>query len=355
MKSMNCTYSIIIPIFNCKLYLNRCIDSILNQNYDDFEVILINDGSTDGSEKICEAYKKKDRRVTFITKANTGVSDSRNIGLKEARGKYILFLDSDDYVDQGYLEAINNIITAFQKVELINYGFYSEVDGECNKTISSDVINCDERYMQSVDEIRKFFVDMWDAHMLYNIWNKVYLKEIIDKYEIRFPEYNWGEDVQFNREYLMHINNMYNSSSAFYHYVRERNGAVTKKYKADFFEIRKKEFFEFNDYFEKWGISKDIYYEFSCRRFIERVLGCIENEFNSEDHFKKRYKKVKEMLKDPLTIETVKITKPRSKKIKIALFLVKNKLYFFTYIMGYIVNFIKSRNPSLFNKLKNRR
>ena len=352
---MNCTYSKIVPIFNCKLYLNRCIDSILNQDYDNFEVILINDGSTDGSEIICEDYKKKDSRVIFISKENTGVSDSRNIGLKKARGKYILFLDSDDYIDQGYLNSINSIIASFPKVELINYGFYSEVDAQDNKTVSSDSIYYKEKYMQNIEEIRRSFVDMWDTHMLYNIWNKVYLKEIIDQYQIQFPKYNWGEDVEFNREYLLRISNMYNSSSAFYHYIRERNGAVTKKYKEDFFEIRKREFFEFNDYFEKWEISKEIYYEFSCRRFSERLLGCIENEFNSNDNFKKRYKKIKDMIKDPLTAETVKSMKPRSKKVKIAMFLVKNKWYFSTYIMGYIFNFIKSKSPSLFNKLKNRR
>ena len=90
--------SIIVPVYNAEQYLRRCVDSILNQEYTDFELFLVNDGSTDSSGDICEEYGDKDHRVIVIQKENTGVSDSRNLALDRARGKYLQFLDSDDWI-----------------------------------------------------------------------------------------------------------------------------------------------------------------------------------------------------------------------------------------------------------------
>ena len=90
--------SIIVPIYNAEQYLRRCVDSILNQEYTDYELLLVNDGSTDASGDICEEYGDRDPRVIVIQKENTGVSDSRNRALDRARGKYLQFLDSDDWI-----------------------------------------------------------------------------------------------------------------------------------------------------------------------------------------------------------------------------------------------------------------
>ena len=95
---MNPTVSIIVPIYNAEKYLNRCVDSILNQEYTDFELILVNDGSKDASPQICDEYAKEDARVRVIHKENTGVSDTRNIAIGHAAGKYLQFLDSDDWI-----------------------------------------------------------------------------------------------------------------------------------------------------------------------------------------------------------------------------------------------------------------
>lgn len=164
-----------------------------------------------------------------------------------------------------------------------------------------------------------------------------------------------GEDIIFNRNYLDVINNFYNSNLCFYHYVRERDGAVSKKYKKEIFDIRKNEFNEFNAYFDKWKISRDKYFEFSCRRFIERVLGCIENIYCSDLNFKHRYIEIAKIIKDPVTRITIKNAMPQSKKIKLMLFPIKIKSILLTMIMGKTINIFKTKFPSMFNKLKNRR
>lgn len=348
-------FSIIVPVYNCQDYISRCIESVLNQNTKDLELILINDGSTDSSKTMIEEYKKDSELIKVINKKNEGVSKARNIGLKEATGKYILFLDADDYLEENYIKEINEILKKYKNVELINFGFYSDVEDMEFNNLSRDEITYKDKFYKDKKSLAKDFVDLWDNTMLYNIWNKVYIKKIIDENNIKFPKSNWGEDVEFNRLYLNAIKNMYNSNKCFYHYIRERNGAATKNYKENLFEIRKNEFKEFNEYFESWNIKKDKYYEFSCRRYIERILGCIENIYCSDMNFKLRFKEIKKMINDPITREALEYTKPKSKKIKLMLIPIKLRLTLITMLMGKTFNSIKIKHPDLFNKLKNRR
>ena len=99
-----------IPIYNVKNYLAKCVDSILNQTYKNLEIILVNDGSTDGSEIICEELKKKDKRIRIINQKNGGLSSARNTGIRNANGKYIQFVDSDDWIDYECIEELHNCI-----------------------------------------------------------------------------------------------------------------------------------------------------------------------------------------------------------------------------------------------------
>lgn len=107
---MSVSFSIIVPIYNTELYLEKCIDSVLNQKYDTFELILVNDGSTDRCDEICEKYKELDNRVDAIHKQNGGVSSARNVGIDVASGEYLLFVDSDDTMCDGLLNRLNKII-----------------------------------------------------------------------------------------------------------------------------------------------------------------------------------------------------------------------------------------------------
>jgi len=350
---MNPLISIIVPIYNCDKFIVRLVNSVTKQNYNNYELILINDGSTDNTISILE--KIKDDNIKIINKKNTGVSDSRNLGLELSKGKYICFLDADDYIDEKYLVEINEILKVHPDVELINFGFYSDVENEKLETMISDKISYIDKKYDNRKELKNDLINLYDNTMLYNIWNKVYKAEILKSENIKFPNYNWGEDVEFNRLYLNKINTMYNSSNAFYHYIRERKGAATKEYKSKLFEIRKQEYFEFNEYFEKWGIPKKAYEEFSCRRFIERILGCIENIYCSDINFKNRYKQIKRIINDDITQKCLKNAIPKSKKIKMMLIPIKLKITILVMIMGKLLHVIKNKYPAIFNKLKNKR
>lgn len=346
-------FSVIIPTYNCATYLKRCVDSILSQLNNEDEIIIVNDGSTDNTTDVCK--KLSDIKIKIINKTNTGVSDSRNQALKIARGKFIIFLDADDYVDNGYIKKVVEIIKKYSDIQFINFGFFSDVEDITKGVVSSDKINYKDYFYKTKREIYEDIVNLNDSCMMYNIWNKIYLASVIKKNDIYFENVYFSEDIIFNRKYVEKINNLYNCSDCFYHYVREREGAVTKKYKEDIFAIRKKEFIDYNDYFEGLNIKKSDYYEFSCRRYLERILGCIENVYCSNFNFRKKYFLIKEIISDKITVECLKYAKPKTFKIKVLLIPIKMNNTIITMTMGKMFHIFKTKFPALFNKLKNNR
>lgn len=349
--------SIIIPVYNCEKYIKKALESVLNQLYNNIEIIIVDDGSTDNSKEICEEYAIKDDRIKIYSQSNLGVSAARNLGISKANGKYICFVDADDYIES---DAVLDYIESYKKypdIQLVISGFFSEVEPIKNKKPVYQKMNMTDRYYKERNEIRENFISLWDNQLMYNLWNKMYLKSIIDENGIKFSKYNWGEDVKFNQEYLLNVNTMLNLEKCHYHYIRERKGAATNKYIKNFYNIRLKEFNEFNEFFERYGIEKEKYFEFSCRRYIERTLGCVENLFVKECKlsFKEKYNEVKKILNNEATRISLKVTKPKSKKIKILLITYKYRLVLLTMMMGKILNFVKKHFPALFNKLKNER
>lgn len=201
--------SIIVPIYNSKEYLNECIQSIRNQTYGKIEVILVDDGSNDGSTEICLQYAKIDGRIKFIHNTNHGVSYSRNCGLKVASGNYILFIDSDDTINKDYIKAImeesGDYEIILSKVADIN----KEKETEKERPLGEHV---NETCLISKD-LKSLFI------YFYNVWGKLYKKEIIIRNEILFDEnVSIGEDILFNLRYLKHIETYHLAKQAIYFY-----------------------------------------------------------------------------------------------------------------------------------------
>ena len=348
----NIFFSIIVPVFNCEKYLERALVSILSQKFINFELLLIDDGSTDTSGKICDDYMLNDKRVKVYHKENTGVSDTRNFGIKKSKGKYLTFFDSDDYVEDNYLLDMYNILLKYD-CDLINSGFFSEVENK--NRITYDLVFSDEKFYKNKDEIISDLVYLWDKHMLYNVWNKIYSSNIIKGNNIFFPEFNFGEDMWFNQQYIKKINNFYNTSNCYYHYIKERKDSITAKFNPELFDLRKKEFYDFNEYFKENNLSEEQYLEFSSRRFFERTIGCIENICSSSLPSSKKNLLLERILNDPLTIYTNQNAIFKSKKMKMLSLVVNKKSVLLSRIVFYFISKVRKTFPGLFNKLKNRR
>ena len=188
--------SIIVPVYNIKDKIERCLNSLNNQTYKNIEVLMINDGSTDGSERVCERFAETDTRFILINKPNGGVSTARNMGIKQAVGKYVMFVDSDDYVEVTACENMLNAIESSDS-DLVIASFYSVKNNQIKEHI------CRYRVCYGVDEIADDFEYIYRECFINSPWNKLYKRELIKDF---FKEdMRYFEDYYFNLDYMENI------------------------------------------------------------------------------------------------------------------------------------------------------
>lgn len=345
--------SVIIAAYNVEKYLERTLLSIVNQSFTDIEIIIVNDGSSDRTGEIAEKAGKEDDRIHVFHTDNNGVSSARNFAIEKARGKYIYFMDADDYVDKDMLELVYEQ-AAGNNSDLVVFGFFFET-WRNEEMIQSFPTKCEYKIYDNKEKIRENLVHMWDCNIFYNVWNKLFRSEIISKYNISFEKMKFGEDLQFNIDYLFYCSSIVSMDRCFYHYIRERQGSATSAYISGLFETRKKEFRQINKLFEFWGVDKDrAAIEYTSRRYAERIVGCIENIFENggPSSISSKLSEIKKITKSKSVQYSIKYAKPRSKMIKIVLFLVKYKKIFLLYLFGESAFTIRRKCPALFNKLK---
>lgn len=208
--------SVIVPVYNAKTYLPQCVDALLSQTYRDFEIILVDDGSTDGSAGLCDAFREKDSRVIVIHQANKGPGAARNAGLERAAGEYVCFVDADDRVSREYLrtlaektEGTDLVICAMTKIP-------EELDTKAPEA--------PRRVTRPVVE-NLFSGGSVDGYL----WNKIFRRSILEAYRVRMPEdiFLW-EDMLFFVNYIRHIDSILFIPDRLYYY-REHDGQLTSQ------------------------------------------------------------------------------------------------------------------------------
>lgn len=213
--------SVIIPVYNVEKQLSRCIESILLQTYTDYELLLIDDGSTDQSGKICDDYARVNKQIKVYHKQNGGVSSARNFGIEKSSGKWLVFVDSDDWVEKDYLinfedNRIENGVLAIQ--------------GRIDDNLTSKQERRFTETTLSRTEISRGIID----NQLLEFgapYCKLYCKDIINHNNIRFPEtYSYGEDAMFFYRYLQYIDKIILMSYCGYHYMNSGDNSLSRKY-----------------------------------------------------------------------------------------------------------------------------
>lgn len=218
--SDNDLISIIIPIYNVEKYLTECLQSLLAQTYKNLEIILVDDGSPDNCGKICDKYAKKDSRIKVLHKKNGGLSDARNNGINIATGKYICFIDSDDYVDKCFIEKLYRNMKK-DNVKLIQCNIL-RVDEKCNILKKVGYDTCE---IKSGKEIIK---EQYGVHVIENtvVWNKMYAKELFD--DIKFPVGKIHEDEFVTYKIIYNLDRVAIINDYLYNY-RENNNSIMKQ------------------------------------------------------------------------------------------------------------------------------
>lgn len=298
---MNELVSIVVPMYNAEKTIKLCLDSLINQTYNNIEIIVVDDGSKDNGKVIVESYE--DSRINFISIENHGVSYARNIGIKSSSGQYVVFCDSDDYVELTYIE---NLLTGIKEtgsdLSICNYTYIK------NGVSEPKMLN-----LQGCFQIKEMptvnWCELFGTYTINGPVCKIYKKEIINKLNLEFSdEMNFGEDLLFNLRYLFACNSINISNLSEYYYVIQEN-SITRKFsekKVKSLEIIYNEYKKFiSTYCNEDQVWK-IFYNSLIKDFITFTKQLIICNNIDDKEKKELFKSLKTILKSLCTNTDIK-------------------------------------------------
>lgn len=214
-------FSIIVPVYQAQKYLKRLINSVLAQDYAEYELILVDDGSSDGSGKICDEFSAEFAQIKTIHKKNGGVSSARNDGIQNAQGKYLIFLDADDYIEKGFLKDASEKLGE-TVVDVLVYGYYLETKSGTEKLLPK----LSGVYLP--ESLSKEFATFALESSFNSVCNKIFRADIIKENQIEFPIQKIAEDGIFVCLFMQNAKKFYFAGRAYYHYCQNDDSAVHK-------------------------------------------------------------------------------------------------------------------------------
>lgn len=303
--------SIIIPIYNVEQYLSRCVDSVLQQTLENIEIILVDDGSPDNCPMMCDQYKEKDKRITVIHKKNGGLASARNAGLKIATGEYILFLDSDDWIEPETAEELVSIAEQYQ-VDFVRFrpmyaGWPNHPDGElCDFGTEKGMREGLYQKSDMIEEIypRLFATPELTLGVIVAAWRSLYSHAFLKENNILFDEeIRYSEDTIFSAKVVVAAQSFfYLDGPRYYHYFYNHK-SITKSYKKDYWENNKRLIRCFEREYGKYE-----QYDFSAQLWLQKIY-CVVEALAHRRAFSERIEQEKfcaQICNDMITIEAMK-------------------------------------------------
>ena len=270
-------FSIIIPVYNAEKYLPICMESLLQQTYKSFEVLLINDGSTDDSGNLCDKYASRDDRIRVFHCNNQGAGCARNVGLDYAVGQYILFVDSDDWLETDTLAIFVQSLKSYDWLIGCSHNCY--FNQESLSSVKVDYFYPESTY-HSKSEVRQMYVEIATNGVSHAPHNKVYKREIIEKYRLRFPSRPKYEDLAFNNAYVDKIDSLVIINEHTYNYRVSNLEGVAQKLPSNMFEIFIDVNNELINLLKSWGVYHHREQRLLKSQFMMDTASCINNTYN---------------------------------------------------------------------------
>lgn len=304
--------SVVLPIYNVKKYLNKCMNSVLKQTYKNIEIIMVDDGSTDGSGEYCEVLAGKDDRIIVYHKTNGGLSDARNYGIARSKGKYITCVDSDDYIDEDYVDYLFQLIVKYDtRMSICQHRVVSE------KNYIKDYGSFGDEKMSSVNCIeRMLYHDIIDT----SAWAKMYEKSLFD--DIKYPKGKLYEDIATTYKLFIKSSSIAVGYESKYNYIIRKTSIVNSE-----FNIGKFDLLDMTD-----KMAKDVKNEFPelmpaiVRRRVYARFSTLNQMLNINDYHNER-KKIIDFIKKNRRYVLCNKRAPFRDKLAIILLSINYKLY----------------------------
>lgn len=280
----NLKFSVIIPVYNVEKYLKECVESVLKQSYLNYEVILVDDGSTDSSGAICDSYSKTYKEVSVIHKKNGGLSDARNAGLDVAQGEYIVFVDSDDWIEP---DALNNFNQCLDNTEVTKPDIIITRMTENYMSNNSEKTN-DECFYEYLHEevFTKERAIRWQCCKTQDTWpapKSVYSREFIESNALRFAVGRLHEDLDWTSKCMVYASSFIGMTDSWYHHRMDRVGSITNTVKGkaitDVIEMG-------DSFFRNFYIKNDWLTELILQRILKTVYPCIKQSNSCSENDK---------------------------------------------------------------------
>lgn len=343
--------SIIIPIYNVGSWIRRAVKTLQEQTFTDYELWLVDDGSKDDSPAICDELAAQDDRIRVIHRKNGGAASARNEALAQANGKYIYFMDGDDWCEPTMLADLY-AVAEDNNLELVVTGFYIDTYYGEDK-FYREQRNAPTCVYASQQDFRENAYKLFDAQLLYAPWNKLYLHKYLKDNGIVFPATFW-DDLPFNLDVIRNVERVGCIDGHYYHFLRARAESENTKYRPDMYAKREEEHVWMTTLFKDWGIDSDAVQEFLARRYAERLIGCIENVTNRNCKMSRREKmdEIERMINTPQAWEALAKAEAKTKLLETMFGPVRSGNVALTYAEGALISFVRQHSTNLFARLK---
>jgi len=318
--------SIIVPIYNGAKHINNCVEMILNQTFKDFELIIVNDGSTDNSFEMCNEFAKTDKRIKLISIKNGGTWAARNRGIDVSLGKYIIFFDCDDWYEENLLKEMYDCICN-NNVDLVISGQTNVFVDKNGKTLRRTTVLPNKYFFKTKDEILSNYILLRKEEIGDTLWNKIYKSEIIKKYNLKFENYKRGEDTVFNANYYEHIDKCIVIDKAFYGYRIENSNPVWLKYSDNYLNLVLEENKTLINKLKQWEKYDILATEYQATHFIYRIIEYFYRIVYPQNplSFKNKYEKILNLIMDEEVKKNLENSNVTGKFPKLIIKLMKSK------------------------------
>ncbi|HOO25797.1 MAG TPA: glycosyltransferase family 2 protein [Clostridiales bacterium] len=353
----NPLFSVVMPVYKTEKYLKDAAQSILNQSFDNFELVLIDDGSPDNSPEICDRIAESDPRVRVVHKQkNEGLSEARNTGIDQALGEYVCFIDSDDTVEPNLLEKVNESLQE-HKADAVMFGMTEEYFDDSGEIKQTFIVGYPAKSLNNVEELRNEIIHIEYSTLYGYSANKFFSLKLIKENKLKFEQVKLIEDLRFNIDFFNKARSLNILDATPYHYKKRGRGSLTEVFVPEYFEVHRERVFLLKKQHEEWGILTEEVKSLLGNIYSRYIFSAIQRNCDKRSglNHAKRRAWVKELFQDELFNDLISFAKPDSAVFKIMTLLLKKKNVVGLLTVGRTIFLIKNKMPIFFAKAKQNR